>query len=162
AMALLLGSVRSVVRLDAEARAAHFNHATAAPLGTLHGRRLGIAGLGNIGGLIAERGRGFGMKIGYYARSQRDGCDYSYFAGMEGMARWCDFLVIALPGGDETSKLVTRQVLEALGPTGHLVNVSRGSVVDNTALIEALNGGHIAGAGLDVWEGEPAVDEGLA
>jgi len=161
AMALLLAAVRSTVRLDVEARAERFDHASARPLPSLSGKRIGIAGLGNIGLGIARRAEGFDMEVGYFTRTAKQDLSYRHFSTMIELAGWCDFLVIALPGGNDTRNLVGSEVLQALGGEGYLVNVARGAIVDTTALVHALNAGTIAGAALDVWEGEPKVDAAL-
>jgi hydroxypyruvate reductase len=126
------------------------------PLGAaLRGARLGILGLGTIGSAVAHRAEAFGMTIGYHVRRPRADCAYEYFADLVEMARWCRFLVVACPGGAATRHLVDARILEAIGPEGFLVNVARGSVVDEAALAAALAGEEIAGAGLDVFEDEP-------
>ena len=130
------------------------------PLATSIARKkLGILGLGRIGRVIAKRASGFDMEVRYHNRREIEGCEYAYEPTLEGLARWADFLVIASAGGAETRKLVSAQVLEALGPKGYLINISRGSVIDEAALLDALQNGRIAGAGLDVFENEPQVPE---
>ena len=122
------------------------------------GKKLGILGLGVIGRKIAERGAGgFGMAVAYHSRRQVEDAPYRYEPSLVDLAAWADFLVCAAPGGSETRRLVNRDVLTAIGPEGYLVNIGRGSVVDTAARIEALEGERIAGAGLDVVEGEPEV-----
>ena len=128
------------------------------PLTTrISGKRMGIMGLGRIGRVIARRASGFDMEVRYHNRKPVDGVPYGYEASLEGLAAWADFLVIAAAGGPETRHMVSKPVLAALGPKGFLVNISRGSVVDETALVEALEAKAIAGAGLDVFEDEPRV-----
>ncbi len=121
----------------------------------LAGARLGILGLGTIGGALAHRAAAFGMEIGYHNRSPRSDTATRYFDSLEELARWCRFLVICCPGGPATYHLVDDSVLEAIGPAGWVINVSRGSVLDERALVAALEAGAIAGAGLDVFEDEP-------
>jgi len=128
---------------------------------TLSGAALGIIGMGRIGRLIAERAHGFAMTIGYYGRHPRDDAPGRHYKQLAQLASASDFLVITCPGGAETLHLVDRTILRALGPNGYLVNVSRGSVVDTCGLIEALKQHEIAGAGLDVIEGEPTVPDAL-
>ncbi|WP_407851295.1 2-hydroxyacid dehydrogenase [Bordetella petrii] len=118
-------------------------------------RRLGILGLGAIGRKIAHRARGFHMEIGYHNRTRRADCDYRYFDDLQGLAQWCDFLVVAAPGGAQTRHIVNAPVLDALGPGGVLVNIARGSLVDTEAVAAALRDGRIMAAALDVYEGEP-------
>ncbi len=114
--------------------------------------------LPKIGSRIAQRAaRGFDMEIGYHNRAAVAGSPYRYFASLIELATWADFLVAAAPGGAGTRHLINADVLTALGPQGYLVNIGRGTVVDTAALIEALQSKRIAGAGLDVLEGEPSV-----
>ncbi|CAD6549781.1 2-ketogluconate reductase [Paraburkholderia kirstenboschensis] len=154
AFALLLSIVRDVPRLDEATREGVWRDAL--PMRpNVSGKRLGIVGLGNIGEKIARRGAGFDMEIGYCNRKPREGTSLRYFDDVEELARWCDFLVIATPGGAGTHHLIDARVFEALGPRGFVVNVSRGSVLDTAALAQALAAGTIAGAALDVYEGEP-------
>ncbi|KWD58924.1 hydroxyacid dehydrogenase [Burkholderia ubonensis] len=154
AFALLLAAVRRIVRLDGATRAGIWRDALPMPP-NVSGRKLGIVGLGRIGEKIARRAAGFDLEIGYHNRAPKDGAPYRYFDRLDALARWADFLVVATPGGALTRHLIGRDVLDALGPDGFLVNVSRGSVVDTAALAEALREGRLAGAGLDVYEGEP-------
>jgi lactate dehydrogenase-like 2-hydroxyacid dehydrogenase len=121
---------------------------------------VGILGLGRIGQAIADKLAPFGAKIVYHSRSQKN-VPYSYYADLTEMARNVDCLICITPGGPSTQKIVNRAVMDALGPKGTLINVSRGSVVDETALIEALTEGRLGWAGLDVFEAEPKVPEAL-
>lgn len=125
------------------------------------GSRLGIVGMGRIGQAIAHRAKSFGMPVAYTARSPRPEVPYTYHPSPAALAAQSDFLVVITPGGAATRKLIDATVLKALGPKGFLINVARGSVVDEAALIEALAKGEIAGAGLDVFENEPNVPEAL-
>jgi lactate dehydrogenase-like 2-hydroxyacid dehydrogenase len=132
------------------------------PLATkMSGSRMGIVGMGRIGQAIAERARAFGMSVAYTARSAKAGLPYSFCDQVTALAAQSDFLVVITPGGAATRKLIDAKVLAALGPKGYLVNVARGSVVDEAALIEALQKGGIAGAALDVFENEPHVPAAL-
>jgi hypothetical protein len=119
-------------------------------------KRLGILGLGTIGRKIAQRALGFEMEVGYCNRSPKGDLPYRYFDSLQALAAWCDVLVIATPGGPGTRHLVDADILQALGERGWLVNIARGSVVDTAALARALRTHAIAGAGLDVYESEPA------
>ena len=101
------------------------------------------------------------MEVRYHNRRELDDVDFVYADSLEALAEWADFLVIASAGGAETRGLVSREILDALGPQGYLVNISRGTVVDEAALVEALQHKRIAGAGLDVFEDEPNVPEAL-
>jgi len=125
------------------------------------GARVGIVGLGRIGLAIARRLEGFGTTISYHNRSPRTDVSYSYSPDVVDLAAGCDVLVLAAAGGAGSRHLVDAAVLDALGPDGFLVNVARGSVVDEDALVDALEEGRIAGAGLDVFTDEPRVPEAL-
>jgi lactate dehydrogenase-like 2-hydroxyacid dehydrogenase len=125
------------------------------------GKKLGIVGYGRIGQAIARRAEGFAMPMRYHQRKENPACRHGYEADLLALARWADFLVLACPGGAATHHLIGAEVLAALGPQGILVNIARGSVVDQTALVEALLAGTLGGAGLDVFEAEPQVPEAL-
>lgn len=132
------------------------------PLATkVSGKRIGILGLGRIGQAIARRAAGFDMAVGYHNRSTVAGSLFQYFASPILLAEWCDFLVVVVAGGPATRHLVSREVLDALGPKGFLINVARGTVIDEEALVQALVEKRIAGAGLDVFDAEPQVPEQL-
>lgn len=125
------------------------------------GARVGIVGLGRIGLAIARRLEGFGTTISYHNRGQRADVPYAYARDIVSLAAGCDVLVLAAAGGTGSRHLVDSEVLDALGSEGFLVNVARGSVVDQDALVAALEQGRIAGAGLDVYADEPHVPEAL-
>ncbi|MDE2456214.1 MAG: 2-hydroxyacid dehydrogenase [Burkholderiales bacterium] len=127
----------------------------------MSGARLGLVGMGRIGQAIAARAEGFGMKVAYTARSAKPELPQRYLPSARALAAESDFLVVITPGGPATRKLIDAEVLAALGPKGILVNVARGSVVDEDALVDALERGLIGGAGLDVFENEPQVPERL-
>jgi lactate dehydrogenase-like 2-hydroxyacid dehydrogenase len=132
------------------------------PLATkVSGKRLGIVGLGRIGRVIAKRASGFDMDVRYHNRRVVADVPYAYEPTLAGLAQWAQFLVVVSAGGPETRHLVDARVLEALGPKGFLVNVARGSVIDEQALVKALQDKRIAGAGLDVYEDEPNVPPAL-
>jgi lactate dehydrogenase-like 2-hydroxyacid dehydrogenase len=155
AMALLLASVRAVPQFDRACRAGIWR--TALPVQpNVSGKRMGIVGLGSIGQKIAKRALGFDMEIGYRTRAARRDSPHRWFDSAEALAQWCDYLVIAAPGAPDTKHMVDKAVLTALGPEGYVVNISRGSLIDTAALADALRDGRIKGAGLDVYEGEPA------
>ena len=133
------------------------------PLATrVFGQRVGIAGFGRIGGTIARRLSGFDVELGYFSRSAKADSPHRHFASLEAMADWCDVLIVILPGGEATRGIVSAQVLKALGPSGWLVNVSRGTTVDEGALLQALEQKSIAGAALDVFLNEPRIDPRFA
>lgn len=158
AMMLLLAATRHLLHADRFVRAGGWQEHWRVETPTITGKRLGILGLGKIGSRIAQRAAGgFDMEIGYHNRVAVAGAPYRYFASVIELATWADFLVAAAPGGAATRHLINTEVLTALGPQGYLVNVGRGTVVDTQALLEALRSRRIAGAGLDVLEGEPSV-----
>ena len=161
AMLLMLGVARALPRADQHVRTGQWPQG-GLPLGRkVSGARLGIVGLGRIGQAIAQRGQGFGMSIAYTARSEKPGTGFAYFTSAKALAAEVDFLIVITPGGAATRHLINAEVLAALGPRGYLINVARGSVVDEIALIAALTSGGIAGAGLDVFANEPNVPEAL-
>lgn len=155
AFALLLGVVRQIALLDRLTRQGVWRDDL--PLQpNFSGKNLGIVGLGEIGRKIAQRAQGFDLAVGYHNRHAHADQAYRFFDTLPALAGWADYLVIATPGGAGTRHLIDAAVLRALGAHGYLVNVARGSVVDSAALAAALAGGVIAGAALDVYEGEPA------
>ena len=127
----------------------------------VHGRRLGIVGLGRIGRAVARRAIGFSMQIAYTDVLEFEGSPYRYEPSLRQLAADSDFLVLTTTGGPESRAMIDQRVLEALGPKGALINVSRGSVVDESALVAVLNEGKLGGAGLDVFCHEPDVPEEL-
>ena len=128
---------------------------------SLRGRRVGIIGLGGIGKAIARRLDGFAVDIAYHGRTRQGDVGYPWYPSVEALAGACDVLIAIVPGGAGTRHLVDARVLAALGPQGVLINVSRGTVVDEAALIAALQAGTILAAGLDVFEREHVVPEAL-
>lgn len=161
AIALMLALARQVARSDRFIRAGQWPNGPL-PLGRkVSGARLGIVGMGRIGQAIAHRAAAFGMSIAYTARSAKPELALRYVASPAELAAQSDFLVLITPGGAGTRKLVNAQVLKALGPQGCVINVARGSVIDESALIEALQAGTIGGAALDVFENEPNVPQAL-
>jgi lactate dehydrogenase-like 2-hydroxyacid dehydrogenase len=161
AFALLLDVARGVSASDRFVRAGRWE-AERFPLATkVSGKKLGIVGLGRIGRAIAKRASGFDMEIRYTNRRPADGVAFTYEPDLKALARWCDFLVVAAAGGADSRGLVSAEVLQALGPQGFLVNIARGTVVDEAALVKSLQEKRIAGAGLDVFEREPHVPTAL-
>lgn len=160
AFGLLIGIVRRIRTLDLQCREGVWREEIPHPP-NVSGKRLGILGLGIIGQKIAKRAAGFDMEIGYHNRKPREGVDHRYFDSLEALAEWADVLVIATPGGPGTRHMVNARILDAIGPQGYLINISRGSVVDTEALAAALRANRIAGAGLDVYESEPKRPEPL-
>ncbi len=156
AMALLLAISRDLLRLDQGVRAGRWEDLRQ-PRPAPHDRTLGLLGFGQIGQAIATRALGFGMRVLYHTRAPRPFQGAEHAADLKMMAARADYLVVACPGGAATRHLVDAALLQALGPRGFLINIGRGSVVDTTALVAALEDGLIAGAALDVFEGEPVV-----
>ncbi|TCD24466.1 2-hydroxyacid dehydrogenase [Pseudomonas sp. IC_126] len=161
AFGLIIDCARQMSRADRFVRTGEWLSG-GLPLATsVSGKRLGIVGLGRIGEAVAKRSSGFDMQVRYHNRRPVDGSAYGYEPSLIELARWSDFLVLTCPGGASTRNLINRSVLDALGPNGILINVSRGSVVDEPALVEALLEGRLGGAGLDVYAEEPKVPPAL-
>ncbi len=161
ALALILATVRRTAFNDRFIRAGRWLRESAPLTDRVWGESLGIVGLGRIGQAIARRAEAFGMSVAYHGRRALPGASYRYCANLTQMAREVSILVVACPGGEATRGIVSREVLQALGPQGYLVNISRGSTIDEEALVEALCAGRLAGAGLDVFTDEPHVPEAL-
>jgi lactate dehydrogenase-like 2-hydroxyacid dehydrogenase len=163
AIGLLLMTVRELPQAERHLRDGRWQEDGPYPLtpATMRGRTLGIVGLGRIGEAVAKRAVAFGMTVVYHNRNEKPGSTYRYYPDLLTMAYDVDTLLVATPGGPATRHLVGREVLAALGGDGVLVNVARGSVVDETALVEALRSRTILGAGLDVYENEPTVPQTL-
>ena len=161
AMGLALAVARRIVEGDRFVRSGKWLQG-GLPLGTkLGGRTMGILGLGRIGRAVAKRAEAFGMTIVYSGPNKKDDVPYRYYADLAAMAKDSDVLMVTSPGGAATRRVVNAEVLHALGPKGIVVNVARGSVVDEPALVAALKDGSVGGAGLDVFEDEPRVPEAL-
>ena len=161
ALALMLAVARRIVANDRFVREGRWPSG-GAPLGTkLSGKRLGILGLGRIGRAVARRAEGFGMDIAYTDLRAAEDVAYDHHPALEDLARRSDFLVIAASAGPATRGIVNAAVLDALGPRGVLVNVARGSLVDEPALVAALQEGRLGGAGLDVFAQEPEMPRAL-
>lgn len=164
AMGLVLATARMIAHADRFTRAGRWKGNSVErlpPVPGLAGRRLGIYGLGAIGSRIATRAAAFEMEIGYHNRSRRSDAPYGYFDDLNALAEWADVLMVSVRASAENRHAVDAAVLAALGPKGHLVNISRGIAVDEEALCTALEHGIIAGAALDVYENEPNVPERL-
>lgn len=153
-LGLMIAAMRGFVAADRAVRNGGWDAARAIRP-TLHGSRLGLVGMGQVGAAIAHRAAAFGMRIAYHTRTPRPELPWAWQAVLREMAADSDILVLACPGGAATRHIVNAEVLAALGPAGFLVNVARGSVVDTAALVAALRQKTIAGAALDVMEGEP-------
>lgn len=157
AMGLIIDTARRLSAGDRFVRAGSWPSAAFPLARKVSGKRLGIVGLGRIGAAVVQRASGFAMAVRYHNRTPLADCPHGYEASLVELARWADFLVLTCPGGAATQQLIGREVLEALGPDGILINVARGSVVDEPALIAALRSGALGGAGLDVYAAEPQV-----
>lgn len=163
AWGLLIAAARNIAWGDRFVRANHWeNKIGSLTLGTrVSGKKLGIVGLGRIGEAIAKRGLGFNMNVAYHNRRARTDVSYAYIDSLVELARWSDFLVIATVGGASTRGLINEEVLRALGPKGIVVNIARGSVIDESAMVRVLAEGALGGAGLDVFDLEPKVPDAL-
>jgi lactate dehydrogenase-like 2-hydroxyacid dehydrogenase len=162
ALGLLLNAVRRFPAAEAYLREGRWAKEGPFPLtASLRGRTMGVLGLGRIGKAIAKRAAAFGVDIVYHGRNAQPEAPYLYYASLIAMAKAVDILMIAAPGGASTRNIVNAEVLEALGPDGVLINIARGTLVDEAALIEALRARKILAAGLDVFAHEPNVPEGF-
>lgn len=160
-LGLLLATVREIPQADRFLRAGRWK-ASPYPLGTtLRTRSVGLVGMGRIGQAIARRLEAFGAPVSYHSRNPASGVSYRHYPDLLALARDVDTLILILPGGPSTRGLIGRDVLAALGPNGILINVARGTVVDEPALVEALVNRTILAAGLDVFANEPEVPEAL-
>jgi lactate dehydrogenase-like 2-hydroxyacid dehydrogenase len=161
-IALLLAVARRIPQNDRYLRAGRWpKEGDPALASSLAGRRLGIVGLGRIGRRLAELAQAFGMEIRYGGPRRKDDVSWRYYGDLVALARDVDVLMLACKGGPETAGLIGREVIDALGPEGWLINIARGSVVDEPALVEALASGRLGAAGLDVFAREPEVPEAL-
>ncbi len=161
AMGLLLSIARHIPQADQFVRAGRWPAGAYALGRKVTGARVGIVGLGRIGNAIARRAKAFDMSIAYTARTEKPQSGYKYYPSAKALAAEVDFLVVITPGGAGTQHLINADVMAALGPQGFLINVARGSVVDEVALVKALQGGVIGGAALDVFASEPSVPQEL-
>jgi len=161
ALALMLAAERRIAEADRFVRRGDWLNGDL-PFGrALHNRKVGIVGLGRIGQAIATRCAAFGMEIAYYGPRRKADAAYPYFADPVALAAWAEILIVAAPGGEATRHLVGAAVIDALGPEGTLINIARGSVIDEAALVAALASGRLGRAGLDVYASEPNVPEAL-
>lgn len=161
AFGLLIDVARGFSAADRFVRRGDWARGPFAPGRKVSGARLGLVGMGRIGRAIAQRSTGFAMDVRYHARRPVADVAWAYEPQLLDLARWAHFLVVITAGGAGTHHLIDAAVLDALGPEGYLVNVARGSVVDEAALVRALQQRRIAGAGLDVFENEPQVPTAL-
>jgi len=160
-MGLIVAVMRRINEADRFIRAGKWPAGVFPSGRDVHGKTLGIVGLGRIGRELAKRAAAFDMRVCYHGRRRQEGVAYPYFADLEDMACESDCLAVTCPSTPATRNLIDARILDALGAEGYLVNVARGAVVDEPALIAALAAGRIAGAGLDVFRDEPQVPAAL-
>jgi hydroxypyruvate reductase len=164
AVTLMLSVTRRILVLDNYVRSGDWAAAKPSPMmrpqGGMPARRVGVYGMGEIGRKIAARCAAFESEVGYFSRSRRD-VPYQYFPSLEALADWCSILMIAVRAGDDTHHVVNADILNRLGEDGYVVNIARGSVIDQAALVQALTDKTIAGAGLDVYAKEPQAPDAL-
>jgi len=164
AVTLLLAATRRLLVLDNYVRSGDWAAAKPSPMmrpqAGMPGRKIGVYGMGEIGRKIAARCAAFESEVGYFSRSRRD-VPYQYFPNLEALADWCSVLMVAVRAGPETHHVVNADILGRLGEDGYVVNVARGSVIDQGALVKALTDKTIAGAGLDVYAKEPHAPDAL-
>jgi lactate dehydrogenase-like 2-hydroxyacid dehydrogenase len=160
-MSLVLAVARRLVIADRHVRSGAWLKGNLPLASKVGGATMGILGLGRIGLAIAKRAEAFGMTVVYYGPREKPGLPYRRYANLAEMAAAVDYLMVSCPGGAATRKLVNAEVLAALGTKGVVINIARGSVIDEPALVEALQDGKLGGAGLDVFADEPRVPEAL-
>jgi lactate dehydrogenase-like 2-hydroxyacid dehydrogenase len=158
ALGLLLATARHIPQADVFVRSGQWGKATMPLVTRVSGKRLGIVGMGRIGQAIARRAAAFGCDIRYFSRNPQPQVSHGFEPDLVALAEWCEFLVVIVPGGEATKNIINAPVLKALGADGILVNVARGTTVDEAALIAALQDGTIKAAGLDVFLNEPTID----
>ena len=164
AVTLLLAATRRLLVADNYVRSGDWSSSKPSPMmrpqAGMPGRRVGIYGMGEIGRKIAARVAAFEAEVGYFSRTRRD-LPYQYFPSLEALADWCSVLMVAVRAGPDTHRVVNAGILRRLGEDGYVVNIARGSVIDQQALVQALTNKTIAGAGLDVYAKEPQAPDGL-
>jgi len=156
-MSLLLASAREIPQGDRYVREGKWLGGNYPLCRHVGGKLLGIVGFGRIGQAVAKRAEAFGMKIAYYGRHRNPESRYPFYDDIKKLAADSDYLMLTVPGGPETKHLVNAEVLKALGPEGTLVNIARGSIVDEAAMVQALKDGTLGFAALDVFQNEPKV-----
>jgi lactate dehydrogenase-like 2-hydroxyacid dehydrogenase len=161
ALSLLLATIRRIPFGDQFVRQGKWLKGGMPLTRTMQRRKIGVVGLGRIGQAIAQRCAAFNTSIGYYGPRRKADVSYQYFDDVVALADWADVLIAACPGGAATNKIVSRAALKALGSDGIFVNIARGSVVDQDALVELLVSGELGGAGLDVFNNEPNAPSAL-
>jgi len=161
ALALVLAAIRKVPQGDKYVRDGKWLKGAMPLTESVQGKTCGIVGMGRIGRAIAKRAEAFNLKIAYQGPNKKNDVSWPYFKDPVELAKEADILIVACPGGEATRGLVSRAVLEALGPKGTIVNIARGTVIDEPAMLEALQSGKLGAAGLDVFVDEPRVPEGF-
>lgn len=161
AIGLTLALLRRICECDRYVRSGKWKKGDYKLTTKFSGKTVGIVGLGRIGQAIAKRAEGFNCSICYYSRTEKRDSNYKYYPSVVELASNCDILVVACPLTEETHHIINREVINALGPKGFLINIGRGKHVDEAELVSALQEGRLGGAGLDVFEDEPAVPEEL-
>jgi len=160
-MSLMLATAREIPQGDRYVREGKWLEGNYHLCQQVGGRTLGIVGFGRIGQAVAKRAEAFGITVVYHSRHKNPATSHRYYDDVKKMAADVDYLMLTLPGGAETRHLVNADVLKALGPEGTLINIARGSIVDEKALVQALKSGALGAAALDVFEAEPKVPEEL-
>lgn len=158
---LMISLARAIPQSDQFVRQGKWPNDNFGLFSELTGKTVGILGLGRIGKEIATRAQAMKMRVVYHGRSEQKSVPYIFYDDLTDMARDSDWLVVIAPGGAGTNGIVSRQVLEALGPKGRIVNVARGTLIDENAMVELLQNGGLGGAALDVFENEPEVPQAL-
>ena len=161
AIGLLLSVARSIPEGDRFVREGSLSERSMRLTQSITGKKIGILGMGRIGQAIAKRAEAFRLHVSYHGPREKTGLVYPYYSKLEELAKNSDFLVVSCPGGEATRKIVSRKVMESLGSEGILVNIARGSVIDEAAMVELLQNGKLGAAGLDVFENEPNVPQTL-
>lgn len=157
-LGLLLATARAIPKGDAHVRSGRWAEGNMSLVTRVHGKTVGIAGMGRVGAATARRAAAFGCDIAYFDLNARADLPYRFVADLVELARQSEFLIVTMAGGAATKALINAETLAALGPEGVLINISRGSTVDEPALLDALESGGIKGAGLDVFWNEPRID----
>ena len=160
-LGLMIALARRIPQADQFVRQGKWPKGGMGLFSELTGKTVGILGLGRIGKEIAARAQAMKMRVVYYGRKRQPAEPHIFYDNLVDMARDCDWLVVIAPGGKGTEGIVSRDVLEALGPQGHIVNVARGTLIDETAMLDLLQSGGLGGAALDVFENEPSMSEGF-
>ncbi|MEO9299034.1 2-hydroxyacid dehydrogenase [Devosia alba] len=156
---LMIALARRIPQADQFVRQGKWPNGNMGLFSELTGKTVGILGLGRIGKEIAARAQAMKMRVVYYGRKRQESEPHVFYDNLVDMARDSDWLVVIAPGGKGTERIVSREVLEALGPQGNIVNVARGTLIDEAAMLELLQTGDLGGAALDVFENEPAMPE---